>query len=124
MRKLFAMPSVSLSHKRALLAIAAIVLLGIAVVMWLTSRQTVTAQDGGKPSPDQLQRAKNYSPYVDRIHATSVYWGDQHLHTSFSSDAGMLGDRLGPDDAFRFARGEQLRSSTGWLSRIMPNTWD
>ena len=54
----------------------------------------------------------------------SVYWGDQHLHTSFSADAGLVGDRLGPDDAFRFARGEQLRSSTGQLAQLeRPYDW-
>jgi hypothetical protein len=73
------------------------------------------------PRPNQ---GKNYSPYADRRYATQVFWGDQHLHTSFSCDAGMVGDRLGPDDAFRFARGEQLRSSSGQLVRLdRPLDW-
>jgi hypothetical protein len=66
----------------------------------------------------QGERPKNYSPYVDRAYPTRVYWGDQHLHTSFSPDAGLVGDRLSPDDAFRFARGEQLRSSSGQLVQL------
>ena len=41
-----------------------------------------------------------------------------------SPDAGLVGDRLGPDDAFRFARGEQLRSSTGQLVQLeRPYDW-
>jgi hypothetical protein len=35
-----------------------------------------------------------------------------------------VGDRLGPEDAFRFARGEQVRSSTGQLVRLeRPYDW-
>jgi len=72
----------------------------------------------------QPDERKNYSPYADRRFATQVFWGDQHLHTSFSCDAGMIGDRLGPDDAFRFARGEQLRSTSGQLVRLdRPLDW-
>ena len=42
-----------------------------------------------------------------------VYWGDTHLHTGLSMDAGLFGARLGLEDAYRFARGEQVVSSTG-----------
>lgn len=42
-----------------------------------------------------------------------VYWGDQHVHTAWSADAGLAGATLGPEDAVRFARGEKVRSSTG-----------
>lgn len=112
------------SRKRTLAAVASLVLVGIVVITCLAPRQTATAQDGGQPSPEHMKGPKNYSPYVDRTHATSVYWGDQHLHSSFSSDAGMLGDRLGPDEAFRFARGEQIRSSTGQLAQLeRPYDW-
>jgi len=70
------------------------------------------------------ERPQNYSPYANRTYATHVYWGDQHLHTSYSPDAGLVGDRHGPDDAFRFARGEQLRSSSGQLVQLeRPYDW-
>ncbi|NIV48917.1 MAG: DUF3604 domain-containing protein, partial [Gammaproteobacteria bacterium] len=36
-----------------------------------------------------------------------------HLHTGMSMDAGAFGARLKPEDAYRFARGEELTSSTG-----------
>ena len=56
-------------------------------------------------------KEKIYSPYVERTDrdsnfAEGVYWGDTHLHTRYSSDSGMIGNRLGPDDAYRFAKGE------------------
>ncbi|MHC4350994.1 MAG: DUF3604 domain-containing protein, partial [Planctomycetota bacterium] len=44
---------------------------------------------------------------------TQVFWGDTHLHTGMSMDAGAFGARLLPEDAYRFARGEELTSSTG-----------
>ena len=47
------------------------------------------------------------------IFPTNVYWGDTHVHTGMSMDAGAFGARLEPADAYRFARGEQMTSSTG-----------
>ena len=44
---------------------------------------------------------------------SKVYWGDTHLHTGLSLDAGLFGNILGPEDAYRFARGEEIKSSTG-----------
>ena len=49
---------------------------------------------------------KEYSPYLDIGFPQRVFWGDTHVHTSYSTDAGMVGTRLGPDEAYRFARGE------------------
>lgn len=52
-------------------------------------------------------------PVVSRSEATRVFWGDSHLHTQLSLDAGLTGTRLGLDEAYRFARGERVRSSLG-----------
>lgn len=54
-----------------------------------------------------------YSPYADRNFPTRPFFGDTHLHTSLSMDAGAFGARLTPRDAYRFARGEQLTASSG-----------
>ena len=67
---------------------------------------------------------RNYSPYVERtarngMFAEGLYWGDTHLHTSYSTDAGMLGNTLGPDEAYRFARGEEVITSTGQRARLI-----
>lgn len=43
----------------------------------------------------------------------NVYFGDTHLHTGLSLDAGLFGNTLGPDEAYKFARGEQVTSATG-----------
>ena len=58
-----------------------------------------------------------YSPYVGQPVAKQVFWGDTHLHTSASSDAAARGNRLGLDAAYRFARGEEVTSSTGLKAR-------
>jgi hypothetical protein len=69
------------------------------------------------PPPESLEGAfkaqKHFSPYAGRNFPTEVFWGDTHLHTGMSMDAGAFGARLSPVDAYRFARGEELTSSTG-----------
>ncbi len=60
-----------------------------------------------------------YSPHLNRGYALRVFWGDTHLHTSYSTDAGMIGNYLGPDDAYRFARGEMVVSSAGVKARLI-----
>lgn len=62
--------------------------------------------------------ADDYSPYIDRTGMEKVYWGDTHLHTQYSTDAGMIGTTLTPDQAYRFALGEEVTSSTGVKARI------
>lgn len=54
-----------------------------------------------------------YSPYAGRNFPTRPLFGDTHLHTSFSMDAGAFGARLGPKDAYRFAKGEEITASSG-----------
>ena len=61
---------------------------------------------------------KVYSPYAERDFATNVYFGDTHLHTDMSMDAGAFGNRLGMDEAYKFARGEQVNSSNGGPVRL------
>ena len=71
----------------------------------------------GLPSPNKedlpIQKIDNYSPYAGRNFPTRVFWGDTHLHTGMSMDAGAFGARLKPVDAYRFASGEEVTSSTG-----------
>jgi len=67
-----------------------------------------------KQKADKAFPAKpSYSPYAGRTYPTRPYFGDTHLHTAFSMDAGAFGARLGPAEAFRFARGEEVLSNSG-----------
>ena len=55
----------------------------------------------------------DYSPYAGRDFPTEVFFGDTHHHTANSGDAFMNGNRLSPEEAYRFARGEEVVSSSG-----------
>jgi hypothetical protein len=67
---------------------------------------------------------KSYSPYAQRQTPLLPLWGDTHLHTDISMDAGAFGNRLGLDEAYRFARGEQVVSSNGTPVRLSrPLDW-
>src|SRR5512143_1541834 len=74
------------------------------------------AQDMGTLDKEKAEQAFKqppaYSPYVNRDFPTRPFFGDTHLHTSFSFDAGAFGARLTPRDAYRFARGEQITASS------------
>jgi len=47
-----------------------------------------------------------------------VYWGDTHLHTNLSLDAGAFGNRIGMDEAYRFAMGKEVTSTTGLKAKL------
>jgi hypothetical protein len=76
----------------------------VLVVSALLSSSVASAADPGKQA---------YSPYVTQNLPTHVYFGDTHLHTAASFDAGAFGARLTPRDAYRFARGEEIMASSG-----------
>jgi hypothetical protein len=48
-------------------------------------------------------KGKSYSPYASRDFPNELLWGDSHLHTGLSFDAGSAGAILLPEDAYRFA---------------------
>lgn len=86
-------------------------LIGTAVVISVAT--AVVAQHAAPAKP-----AREYSPNLAADYPDRVYFGDTHLHTSYSVDAGMVGDRLGPDEAYRFARGETVTASFGHKARL------
>jgi len=87
-----------------------VVLMGLWVpVRSLAQEPVPSAQELEKVFPNKPP----YSPYADRKFPERVYWGDTHLHTAISLDAGAAGCRLGPREAYRFARGEQITASSG-----------
>jgi Protein of unknown function (DUF3604) len=76
------------------------------------------AQDIAISEKDIKVGGVEYSPYLHQSYPDRVFWGDTHLHTSYSTDAGMVGNKLGPDEALRYARGEHVISSTGLPARL------
>ena len=59
-----------------------------------------------------------FSPYAGRSFPDRPLWGDTHLHTNLSMDAGAFGAKLSPDDAYRFAKGAEIVSSGGLPVRL------
>jgi len=94
-------------------------IIALAAFLFLAAPAIVNAQDSpGLPPPSAetggaFPAQDHFSPYAGRNFPTQVYWGDTHLHTGMSFDAGSFGARLLPKDAYRFARGEEITSSTG-----------
>jgi len=72
--------------------------------------------------PAQESQEKRYIEPAG--HPTEVYWGDAHVHTSFSLDAAAWGNSLLPQDTYRFAKGEVVTSFKGWQAQMTrPYDW-
>jgi len=91
---------------------------GIMIAAILVALPAFAQDYDGDPAKITFGKAE-YSPYLDRGYPDRVYFGDTHLHTSYSTDAGMFGTRLGPEEAYRFALGEEVTSNTGVRARLL-----
>jgi len=90
-----------------------LVYLSVSILFGGTVTTALAQITPAKESLSGLYPGKAYSPYAQRSFPDQVYWGDTHLHTGLSMDAGLFGARLGLDDAYRFARGEEVMASSG-----------
>jgi len=99
------------------------------ITAFMMTTNLALASDAGTPaSPDALVKGlypgKGYSPYAQRNFPSNVYWGDTHLHTGLSLDAGLFGNILDHEDAYRFARGEEITASGGVKAKLgRPLDW-
>jgi Protein of unknown function (DUF3604) len=87
---------------------------------------TLTADSGEiQPAdPAKFHKEPGYSPYAGRRYPERPYFGDEHVHTAWSADAGGSGATLGPEEATRFARGEEVTSTSGQPVRLgQPLDW-
>ena len=68
----------------------------------LISANAIAADSVGEPGREssKLNPLKN------------VYFGEQHLHSSWSADAYATGSRQKPEDAYRWAMGKEVILST------------
>lgn len=75
--------------------------------------------DINRPTTLPAEEKDPYSPYAGRpaeyqpSHPQEVFWGDTHLHTVYSFDAGAAGTLLTPEASYRFARGEEVLTDSG-----------
>jgi len=87
-----------------------------ALICFILPGLAVAQHDAGIPQAEDIESlypGKAYSPWAERSFPSQVYWGETHVHTGLSLDAGLFGNTTGPDTAYRLARGEQVTSSTG-----------
>ncbi|MFD0910905.1 DUF3604 domain-containing protein [Ruegeria arenilitoris] len=74
-------------------------------------------------STDVVLAPDDFSPYAGRNFPQRPLWGDSHLHTSVSVDAGTM-TRLTQEQAFRFARGEEVTTTHGLRAKLSrPLDW-
>jgi hypothetical protein len=103
--------------RRLLLGLA---IFGLVVTTLPTLAQEYTASK--EAVTDRLVK-KEFSPYAGREYPTRVFWGETHLHTAVSVDAGTM-CTVGQEDAFRFARGEEITTTHGLRARLSrPLDW-
>ena len=49
----------------------------------------------------------------------NAYFGETHIHTSWSVDAWVMGNRItGPDDAYKYAQGQTIKHPMGFDIKI------
>ena len=93
----------------------------------LLAASPTLAQDIGIPQVEDVKSlypGKAYSPYAARAFPSDLFWGETHLHTGVSLDAGLFGNILGHEEAYRLARGEEIVSSTGQKVKLgRPLDW-
>ena len=77
------------------------------------SKAPEQAQQAGGTAPAQTEERVEKNP--DR----NAYFGEEHIHTSWSVDAWLMGNRVtGPDDALKYAQGQTIKHPLGYDIKI------
>jgi Protein of unknown function (DUF3604) len=82
---------------------------GLCVGAALVALSACNSLPGSKASEEDVAEAE---------FPQQVYWGDTHVHTSNSIDAFGFGVKLGPEEALRFAGGEEVTSTWGLKAKL------
>ena len=96
---------------QTILVVAACTLASVSGAQEPGNHEALTKDDIAKITKSE------YSPYAGRNFPTRPLWGDTHLHTAISVDAGTM-NRVGQEDAFRFARGEEITTTHGLRAKL------
>jgi hypothetical protein len=93
-------------------------LFSCALPLWAQQGTTTDIGTLDRDSAEKAFKQRPYSPYAGRNFPARPLFGDTHLHTSYSMDAGAFGARLGPKEAYRFAKGEEVTASSGQPAKL------
>ncbi|MCB2063228.1 MAG: DUF3604 domain-containing protein [Novosphingobium sp.] len=104
-----------LGPKLLILASAALAPLALQTGVGSPARETVPGPQSGSLASSSTSGKAGSGTHA----ATSLYFGDVHVHTSYSPDASINGtEKVSPDQAYRFAKGEEVVADNGMKARL------
>ena len=70
-------------------------------------------------APRQVGGVAATEEHVEKNPDRNAYFGEEHIHTSWSLDAWVFGNRItGPDDAYKYAQGQTIKHPMGYDIKI------
>lgn len=96
--------------------------LNLALLTLVAASCGTPENNAGDQSPDA--EVSKTASVTNTAYPEKVYWGDTHLHSGWSADAGASGTRIGPEETVRFAMGEEVKSDMGLMAKLhRPLDW-
>jgi len=96
---------------KRVLGVTAALSLSAGILLTSCKKSQAPQQAGGGAVPAEERVEKN----PDR----NAYFGEEHIHTSWSVDAWLMGNRItGPDDAYKYAQGQTIKHPLGYDIKI------
>ena len=91
----------------------ALLLVLIGVGMLVSCKKSEAPQQAQQPGVAPAEQR------VERNPGRNAYFGEEHIHTSWSVDAWVMGNRItGPDDALKYAQGQTIKHPLGYDIKI------
>ena len=93
---------------------------GVVTLLTLCACQKKEAEKAAQKKPEAAPAAAPAeTPAPQPNSERNAYFGETHLHTSWSVDAWVMGNRItGPGDAYKYAQGETIKHPMGFDIKI------